>query len=147
MGKPATNIQVPYQAKNQIENGVLTVTLDIAATGEDLQNKAIAAAEAAMGATDPRHSYTKLVTILTWGIPTNPTEQDPKTTLLKEVVKTPSSVVHTEINPRLWHIRMISRTDPKCVSMHPKVSNSVGTLINNYRTIPYCHPISIPPRN
>merc|ERR1711865_663740 len=31
------------------ENGVLTVTLDIAATGEDLQNKAIAAAEAAMG--------------------------------------------------------------------------------------------------
>merc|ERR1711865_36639 len=47
--KPAVNIQVPYQAKNQIENGVLTVTLDIAATGEDLQNKAIAAAEAAMG--------------------------------------------------------------------------------------------------
>merc|ERR1711865_1238047 len=45
----AVNIQVPYQAKNQIENGVLTVTLDIAATGEDLQNKAIAAAEAAMG--------------------------------------------------------------------------------------------------
>jgi hypothetical protein len=47
--KPAVNIQVPYQAENQIENGVLTVTLDIAVTGEDLQNKAYAAAQAAVG--------------------------------------------------------------------------------------------------